>query len=61
MITRRQFLTTTTTAAVVSAATHAFAAANDGEIKVAIVGCGGQGVSHLGKQTRSLQTTPNFF
>src|SRR4030095_7684243 len=43
MITRRQFIATTTTAAAVSAATHAFAAPKDGEIKIALVGCGGRG------------------
>jgi predicted dehydrogenase len=43
MITRRQFIATTTTAVAVSAATHAFAAPKDGEIKIALVGCGGRG------------------
>jgi len=44
MITRRQFITTTTAAAATaSAATHAFAAPADGEIKIALVGCGGRG------------------
>jgi predicted dehydrogenase len=47
MITRRQFLTTTGTAVAVSAATHAFGAPNEGEIKVALVGCGGRGTGAM--------------
>ncbi len=42
MSTRRQFVTTTSAAAL-SAATHAFAAPQDGEIKIALIGCGGRG------------------
>lgn len=45
MITRRSFLATTSVAtiATVSAATHAFAAPSDKELKLALVGCGGRG------------------
>lgn len=42
MNTRRQFITATSAAAM-SAATHAFAAPSDGEIKIAMIGCGGRG------------------
>ena len=42
MTTRRTFLTATSAAAV-SAATHAFAAPSDGDIKIALIGCGGRG------------------
>jgi myo-inositol 2-dehydrogenase / D-chiro-inositol 1-dehydrogenase len=39
MNSRRSFLST----AAVTAATHAFAAPSDGEIKIALIGCGGRG------------------
>ena len=42
MNTRRSFITTSTAAAM-SSATHAFAAPSDGEIKIALIGCGGRG------------------
>ena len=42
MTDRRTFLAASTAAAV-SAATHAFAAPSDGEIKIALIGCGGRG------------------
>ena len=42
MTTRRTFLSATSAAAV-SAATHAFAAPSDGEIRIALIGCGGRG------------------
>ena len=42
MTTRRQFITTTSAAAI-AAATHTFAAKNDDQIKVALIGCGGRG------------------
>lgn len=42
MTTRRHFLTTSSVAAL-SATTHAFAAPSDGEIKIALIGCGGRG------------------
>src|SRR5262245_7768672 len=53
MITRRQFIATTTTAAAVSAATHAFAAPKDGEIKIALIGCRGHGT---GAASQNLKT-----
>ena len=40
MTTRRSFLATT---ALTAAATHAWAAPSDGEIKIALIGCGGRG------------------
>ena len=43
MITRRQFIAASAAAATVSAATHAFAAPAEGDIKIALVGCGGRG------------------
>jgi myo-inositol 2-dehydrogenase/D-chiro-inositol 1-dehydrogenase len=42
MTSRRTFLSATSAAAV-SAATHAFAAPSDGEIRIALIGCGGRG------------------
>lgn len=42
MPTRRTFLTTAS-AATVSAATHAFAAGGGGDIRIALIGCGGRG------------------
>lgn len=42
MSTRRSFITTTS-AATLSAATHAFAAPAGGDIKIALIGCGGRG------------------
>lgn len=42
MTDRRTFLAATS-AAVVSAATHAFAAGGEGDIKIALIGCGGRG------------------
>jgi myo-inositol 2-dehydrogenase/D-chiro-inositol 1-dehydrogenase len=42
MITRRCLLSSTSVAAI-SAATHAFAAPSDGDIKIALIGCGGRG------------------
>jgi myo-inositol 2-dehydrogenase / D-chiro-inositol 1-dehydrogenase len=42
MNTRRSFISSTTAAAM-SAATHAFAAPSDNEIKIALIGCGGRG------------------
>ncbi|MDZ4289759.1 MAG: Gfo/Idh/MocA family oxidoreductase [Prosthecobacter sp.] len=42
MTTRRTFLSSTSVAAI-SAATHAFAAPADNEIKIALIGCGGRG------------------
>jgi myo-inositol 2-dehydrogenase/D-chiro-inositol 1-dehydrogenase len=42
MITRRCLLSSTSVAAI-SAATHAFAAPTDGDIKIALIGCGGRG------------------
>jgi predicted dehydrogenase len=42
MTTRRSFITTSSVAAV-SAVTHAFAAPKDGDIKIALIGCGGRG------------------
>lgn len=42
MTTRRHFITTTSAAAL-TAATHAFAAPSDGDIKIALIGCGGRG------------------
>ena len=41
-VTRRSFLTTSS-AATMSAATHAFAAPGGGDIKIALIGCGGRG------------------
>ena len=41
-LTRRSFISTSSAAAV-SAATHAFAAPGDGDIKIALIGCGGRG------------------
>lgn len=41
-VTRRSFLAASSTAAM-SAATHAFAAPEDGDIKIALIGCGGRG------------------
>jgi predicted dehydrogenase len=42
MITRRSFVSTTSVAAI-SAATHAFAAPKENDIKIALIGCGGRG------------------
>ncbi len=42
MTSRRAFLSSTT-AATVSAATHAFASSGSGDIKIALIGCGGRG------------------
>ncbi len=42
MTTRRSFLTSTSAAAV-TAATHAFAAPGDNEIRIGLIGCGGRG------------------
>ena len=42
MTSRRTFISSASAAAV-SAATHAFAAPSDGEIKIALIGCGGRG------------------
>ncbi len=42
MTSRRTFLSATSAAAV-SAATHAFAAGTEGDIKIALIGCGGRG------------------
>lgn len=41
-VTRRSFLAASSAAAM-SAATHAFAAPEDGDIKIALIGCGGRG------------------
>jgi myo-inositol 2-dehydrogenase/D-chiro-inositol 1-dehydrogenase len=43
MITRRSFIHASASAIAVSAATHAFAAPKDNEIKIALIGCGGRG------------------
>jgi predicted dehydrogenase len=42
MTTRRSFLTTTS-AVTISAATHAFAAPSDKDLRIALIGCGGRG------------------
>lgn len=60
MITRRSFLakTSVATIATVSAATHAFAASGDKELKLALIGCGGRGTGasnqnlNVGKGTK---------
>ncbi|MCB1226808.1 MAG: Gfo/Idh/MocA family oxidoreductase [Verrucomicrobiales bacterium] len=41
--TRRTFLTSSAATAAFSAASHAWAAPSDGEIKIALIGCGGRG------------------
>ena len=43
MTNRRTFLTTGAATAALSAATHAWAAPSDGEIRIALIGCGGRG------------------
>ncbi len=43
MTTRRTFLSSSAATAALSAASHAWAAPSDGEIKIAMIGCGGRG------------------
>ena len=43
MTTRRSFISSSAATAALSAASHAWAAPSDGEIKIAMIGCGGRG------------------